>query len=161
VLKISLKDNLDLIYDTIKLFKKNKREVIYDAEHYFDGFKSNKRYALETLKIAKKAGADCIVLCETNGGCMPDEVSKIVKETKQKVKTKLGIHCHNDSGMAIANSMAAIETGAEHVQGTINGVGERTGNADLIPIILNLQLKKNHNCISKNKIKDLKIYGSL
>jgi 2-isopropylmalate synthase len=156
VLKISLKDNLDLIYDTIKFFKKNNKEVIFDAEHYFDGFKSNKKYVLETLKIAKKAGADCVVLCETNGGCMPDEVSKIVKETKQNVKVKLGIHCHNDSGMAIANTIAAVEAGAEHVQGTINGVGERTGNADLIPIILNLQLKKNHNCIDKTKIKDLK-----
>ena len=156
VLKISHEDNLNMIYDTIKFFKDHGREVIFDAEHYFDAFKSNKEYALKTLKIAETAGADYLVLCETNGGTMTDELIEIIEATKQQTNTPLGIHCHNDSGLAIANTIAAVEHGCEMVQGTINGMGERTGNADLIPIISNLQLKKGLKCLEYDRIKELK-----
>ncbi len=156
VLKASLEENLSMIYDTIKFFKDKGREVIFDAEHYFDGFKSNKDYAIKTIQKAEGAGADSIVLCETDGGTIPDELIEIVKETKKYVKTELGIHCHNDSGLAIANTIAAVNEGITHVQGTINGVGERTGNADIIQIISNLQLKKGFKCIGEDNIKQLK-----
>jgi 2-isopropylmalate synthase len=160
VLKTKLEENMNMIYETIKFLKDNKKEVIFDAEHYFDGFKSNKEYAIKTIKKAEQAGADCIVLCDTNGGTLSDELRSIIKETKNKIKTRLGIHCHNDSGLAIANTLVAVEEGITHVQGTINGVGERTGNADLIPLIANLQLKKGLNCIEKNKINKLKFISN-
>jgi 2-isopropylmalate synthase len=145
-----------MIYDTVSFFKKNNREVVFDAEHYFDGFKSNKEYAIKVLKKAEDAGASCIVLCDTNGGTMTDELISIIKETKKHIRSELGIHCHNDSGLAVANSIAAVENGVTHVQGTINGLGERTGNADLINIISNLQLKKKISCLKEEKIKELK-----
>jgi 2-isopropylmalate synthase len=156
VLKVTLEENIEMIKDTIKFFKKNDREVIFDAEHYFDGFKANKDYAIKTLKTAQDAGADCIVLCDTNGGTMPDEICEIIKETKKHISKKLGIHCHNDSGLAIANSIEAVNNGITHIQGTINGLGERTGNADILSIIANLQLKKNILCLPKESIPELK-----
>jgi len=156
VLKADLEENLKMIYDTIKFFKDKGREVIFDAEHYFDGFISNKDYAIKTLKKAEEAGASCLVLCDTNGGTMPDDLTKIINETKKYVKTDLGIHCHNDSGLAVANSIIAVENGINHVQGTINGIGERTGNSDILTIIANLQLKKGFDCIPEKDIKKLK-----
>jgi 2-isopropylmalate synthase len=156
VLKVSLEENLEMISDTIKFLKENGREVIFDAEHYFDGFKANKEYALKTLSCAQDAGVDCIVLCDTNGGTMTNEIKEIIKETKKEIEVELGIHCHNDSGLSDANSIAAVEEGITHIQGTINGVGERTGNANIITIISNLQLKKKYDCISFENIKQLK-----
>lgn len=156
VLKTTLDENLKMIYETVKFLKDNNKEVIFDAEHYFEGFKSNKEYALKTIKKAEEAGANCIVLCDTNGGMMTEELISIIKETKEHIKTELGIHCHNDSGLAVANTIAAVQNGVTHIQGTINGLGERTGNTDLITAISNLQLKLNFKCIQDSKIKELK-----
>ncbi|MGN7610542.1 citramalate synthase [Magnetococcales bacterium HHB-1] len=139
-LKITLEKNLELIHDSVRYLKKHTDMVIYDAEHFFDGFKNNPEYALKTLEAAQSGGADRLVLCDTNGGCLVHEVSKIVKKATQ-LDTAIGIHCHNDSGLAVANTLAAVDSGATHVQGTINGIGERCGNADLISVIPNLMLK--------------------
>jgi len=156
VLKTSLKENIDMIYDTIKFLKDNGKEVIFDAEHYFDGFKSNSEYALKTILKAQEAGADCIVLCDTNGGIMPDEFVDILRKTKENINIELGIHCHNDSGLAIANTIIAANEGITHIQGTINGIGERCGNADLIILISNLQLKNGLGCIKNDQIVNLR-----
>src|SRR5574344_1149823 len=134
-LETTLEENLNMIYDSIKFLKDKNFEVLYYAEHFFDGYKNNKNYALETLKVAEKAGADYIVLCDTNGGLLPFEMQHIVIDVKDTVKTNLGVHTHNDSGMAEANSVIAAKYGANMIQGTINGYGERCGNADLITII--------------------------
>ena len=161
VLKTTEEENLKMIEDSVRLFKKHNKEVIYDAEHFFDGFKDNPGYALKTLKSAVKGGADCLVLCDTNGGTLVFEVAKIVKKVKEEIKCELGIHTHNDNGMAIANSIIAVENGVTHIQGTINGLGERCGNADLISIISNLQLKMGIQCITKEnlaKLTELSLY---
>lgn len=134
-------ENEELIFGSVSLLKSHGKRVIYDAEHFFDGYKDDKDFALKMLKAAERAGADVIVLCDTNGGTMPHEVKDIVKELKAELKSPIGIHTHNDSELAVANSLAAIEAGAVHVQGTINGVGERCGNANLCSIIPNLVLK--------------------
>ncbi|RMH56654.1 MAG: citramalate synthase [Candidatus Hydrogenedentota bacterium] len=153
-LRVSLQDNLAMISSTVAYLKKKGREVIYDAEHFFDGFKANPEYALSTLDAAAKAGADCLVLCETNGGAIPSEVAAIVREVRKRFpEAELGIHTHNDSGCGVANALAAVEEGANHVQGTINGYGERCGNANLIPIIANLELKMNRNVIGKRRLR--------
>ncbi len=138
---ISGKENLKIIEETIKYLTSKGKRVIFDAEHFFDGYKDNKGYALECLKIAEKSGAETIVLCDTNGGSLPKEVQGAVHEAFSVLNAKIGIHCHNDSGLAVANTLAAVEAGASHVQGTINGLGERCGNADLTTIIPNLALK--------------------
>ncbi len=156
-LKITLEENLELIFDTISYLKKHVDKVFYDAEHFFDGFKANQEYALKTIMTAKEAGADTVVLCETNGGAMPEEIyniSKVVKNTFNDFP--FGIHTHNDSEMAVANAITAIRCGATHVQGTINGFGERCGNANLCSIIPNLQLKFGYNCVSNDNLKKLK-----
>ena len=114
------------------------REVIFDAEHFFDGWKANSRYALKTVQAAVEAGAMLVVLCDTNGGSMPDEIGEIVRQLAAESRCRVGIHCHNDCGLAVANSLAAVDAGAVQVQGTINGFGERCGNADLIAVIANL-----------------------
>lgn len=156
-LKISLNENLDIIYDTIKYLKQKVDKVFYDAEHFFDGYMANHEYALKTLVIAKEAGADCLVLCETNGGAMPDKVLEIVTAVKNTLGDyPFGIHAHNDCEMGVANSVMAVCGGAIHVQGTINGYGERCGNANLCSIIPNLQLKYGYNCVSDEKLKKLK-----
>ncbi|MBF0590178.1 MAG: citramalate synthase [Magnetococcales bacterium] len=143
-LKISLKQNLELILDSITFLKSKNREVFYDAEHFFDGYKANANYAVKTLQAAAEGGADCLVLCDTNGGTLPTEISAITRHVIQELgPTPVGIHCHNDAGLAVANSLAAVEAGAVHVQGTMNGIGERCGNADLAVVIPNLQLKMN------------------
>jgi len=155
-LGIKLAENIRLISDTIKYLKKHFSEVFFDAEHFFDGFKANPHYALQTLKEASKAGADCIVLCDTNGGTLPHRLSDIIKEVKKHItQTPLGIHTHNDSELAVANSIVAVQLGISHVQGTINGIGERCGNANLCSIIPNLRLKLNCNCISKKQLAKL------
>ncbi|HAV43314.1 TPA: citramalate synthase [bacterium] len=155
VLKTSLAKNLVIISDSIAYLISKGKRVIYDAEHFFDGYKKNPEYALSTLKEAQVAGAEIIVLCDTNGGTMPHEIEEIVRETKSHVSLPLGIHAHNDSGMGVANSIVAIRAGCTHVQGTINGYGERCGNADLCSIIPNLKLKLKLSCINKGQLKHL------
>ena len=154
-LQISEEENLEIIEDSVRYLKKNGKEVVYDAEHFFDGYKSDKAYALKTLHAAERAGADVIVLCDTNGGTMPYEIAEIVRDVKPRVAVPLGIHTHNDSEVAVANALAAIENGCVHVQGTINGYGERCGNANLCSIIPNLQLKLNYCCVGDEKLKSL------
>jgi len=141
ILKTSLEENLSMVSDSIEYLRQHGLEVIFDAEHFFDGYKENREYAFKVLKAAEEAGARTIVLCDTNGGCLPHEVYEITKQVVEKLKTPIGLHCHNDSGNAVANSIQGVLAGASHVQGTINGIGERCGNADLCQIIPNLELK--------------------
>lgn len=154
-LKVDPEENLKMIYESVKYLKAHGKEVIYDAEHFFDGFKSDRDYALKSLEQAAKAGADVLVLCDTNGGSLPHEVFDIVSEVRKHFDVELGIHAHNDGDLAVANSLAAVSAGATHVQGTINGFGERCGNANLISIIPNLQLKMNKKCIPDENLKAL------
>ncbi len=154
-LQISEEENLEIIEDSVRYLKKNNKEVVYDAEHFFDGYKSDKAYALKTLHAAERAGADVIVLCDTNGGTLTHEVSQIVLEVKKDIRAQLGIHTHNDSEVAVANALAAIQNGCVHVQGTMNGYGERCGNANLCSIIPNLQLKLNFQCVEDERLKFL------
>ena len=142
VLGVSLDENLAMIGDTVAYLCGEGREVIYDAEHFFDGWKRNPEYASQTIQTAAEAGASIIVMCDTNGGSLPEEIAAITKETAVKMDRPLGIHTHNDCEVAVANSLAAIDAGVVHVQGTINGLGERCGNADLVSVIANLALKK-------------------
>lgn len=142
VLRVSLEENLAMIRETIAYLRKMGRDVIYDAEHFFDGWKANPAYAAKTIQAAVEGGAMIVVMCDTNGGTMPEEITAITKEAAAAVSVPLGIHTHNDCELAVANSLAAIAAGATHVQGTINGLGERCGNADLISVIANLALKK-------------------
>lgn len=155
-LRISLEENLELIFDSLEFLKKNVAEVFYDAEHFFDGYKANPQYALSTLKAAEQAGADCIVLCDTNGGTLPFEVKKIIKEVQKLITTPLGIHTHNDSECAVANTLHAVELGIVQVQGTINGFGERCGNANLCSIIPSLKLKMKRECITDAQLRQLR-----
>jgi len=155
VLKTTLEENLNMIRDTVEFMVSKGLTVFYDAEHFFDAYQSNKEYSLKCLLCAQKAGAKALVLCDTNGGTLTSQVSRIVSQIRPNINVWLGIHCHNDSGLAVANSIAAIEAGADMVQGTINGYGERCGNADLIPIIANLKLKLKVDCIDEKKIKEL------
>lgn len=142
VLRVSLDENLAMIRETIAYLRKMGRDVIYDAEHFFDGWKANPAYAAKTIQAAVEGGAMIVVMCDTNGGTMPEEIAAITKEAAAAVNVPLGIHTHNDCELAVANSLAAIAAGATHVQGTINGLGERCGNADLISLVANLALKK-------------------
>ncbi|MCD6317909.1 citramalate synthase [Candidatus Aerophobetes bacterium] len=148
-------ENLRMIEDSIKFFKSKDREVIFDAEHFFDGYKDNPSYALKTLKVAREAGADCLVLCDTNGGCMPYEVDQIVRVVREEMGDCLGIHTHNDSGVAVANSILAARIGVKQIQGTINGYGERCGNADICVVIPNLKLKLGIDCIPEEGLRSL------
>lgn len=142
VLRVSLDENLAMIRETIAYLREVGREVVYDAEHFFDGWKANPVYAAKTIQAAEEGGAMIVVMCDTNGGSMPEEVAKCTREAAAAVKVPLGIHTHNDCDLAVANSLAAIDAGAVHVQGTINGLGERCGNADLVSVVANLGLKK-------------------
>ena len=155
-LRISKKANLEIIADSIAYVKRHADEVIFDAEHFFDGFRSNPEYALECLKAAEEGGADWIVLCDTNGGRLPSEVREAGGRVRESVRTPLGIHCHNDGELAVANTRAAVEMGARQVQGTINGFGERCGNLNLCSIIPNLQLKMGKSCIKLAQLKRLR-----
>ena len=142
VLHASIDENITVIGDTVSYLKSHNREVIFDAEHFFDGYKNNQEYALKVLIAAKEAGADTLCLCDTNGATFPDKIAEITKEVTQSLPdVKIAIHCHNDIGVAVANTLMAVTSGARQVQGTINGVGERCGNANLCTIIPNLQLK--------------------
>jgi len=157
VLKVSPEENISLIGESIDYLISNGREVIYDAEHFFDGYKDDPEYAVKTIKTAEEAGARVITLADTNGGTLPFEVEKIVSEVRKKVNAPLGIHAHNDSGNAVANSLVAVNAGASHVQGTINGLGERCGNADLIQVIPSLALKMNKKVLkSPSELKKLR-----
>ncbi|HEX7376091.1 MAG TPA: citramalate synthase [Pirellulales bacterium] len=142
ILRVALAENLAMIAETIGYLRQAGKKVIYDAEHFFDGWKANRQYALQTVQAAAQAGADVVVLCDTNGGSMPEEVAEMTRAVSAALTAPVGIHCHNDCELAVANSLAAIDAGAVHVQGTINGLGERCGNADLISVIANLALKK-------------------
>lgn len=155
-LGIELKQNLDLITQSVAYLKARIPLIIYDAEHFFDGYKKNPVYALETLLAAQEGGTDCIVLCDTNGGTMPYEIEEIISIVQGKVEIPLGIHTHNDSEFAVANSIIALRMGIRHVQGTINGYGERCGNANLCSIIPNAQIKMGLKCISPDQLKKLR-----
>ena len=154
-LGVSLEENLALIRESVEYLKSKGKEVIYDAEHFFDGFKADREYALATLQAAEDAGADTIVLCDTNGGTLTSDIRERFRMAAEQVKVPLGIHTHNDCEMAVANSIAAIQQGAVHVQGTINGYGERTGNANLCSVIPNLELKLGLRTIGREKLKHL------
>ena len=155
VFKIDLEENIRMIHDSVKYLKSKNKQVIYDAEHFFDGYTHNPEYALKTLYTALEAGAEVLVLCDTNGGSMPSKVHQIVSSVKSAVQCSLGIHTHNDAGVAIANAVSAVEAGVQHVQGTINGYGERCGNSDLIAILANLQLKLGFSCLPQARLKEL------
>ncbi len=142
VLGVSLDENLAMIRETVSFLCEQGREVIYDAEHFFDGWKANPDYAAQTIQAAAESGAKIIVMCDTNGGSLPTDIVSITQQAGSKIDKPLGIHTHNDCELAVANSLASIAAGAVHVQGTINGLGERCGNADLISVIANLALKK-------------------
>ena len=154
-LKITPDENLELISGSIEFLKENGKEVIYDAEHFFDGYKDDREYALKTLRAAELAGADVIVLCDTNGGTLTHEITKIVKDVRNSMDAAIGIHAHNDCELGVANAVAAVEAGAVHVQGTINGYGERCGNANLCSVIPNLQLKLGYSCIPEDQMVHL------
>lgn len=155
-LRISLDENLDLIFDSLEYLKMNAPEVFYDAEHFFDAYKANPEYAIKTLKAAEAGKADCIILCDTNGGTMPFELARVIEEVKKHITTPLGIHTHNDSECAVANAIQAVNLGIVQVQGTINGFGERCGNANLCSIIPALKLKMNIDSISNDQLRHLR-----
>jgi 2-isopropylmalate synthase len=154
-LRISLEENLAILNDTIAFLKKHVDEAIFDAEHFFDGYFNNPEFALACLKAVDEAGVDLICLCDTNGGRLPHEIDAAVRAARAAVNCPIGIHCHNDSEVAVANTLAAVQAGATQVQGTINGLGERCGNANLVSIIPNLQLKLGYNCLPAQKLKQL------
>lgn len=155
-LRISKKANLEMITDSIAHMKARVDEVVFDAEHFFDGYRSNPEYALECLKAAEEGGADWIVLCDTNGGSLPNDIRTAMAPLQALVHTPLGIHCHNDGELAVANTMVAVEMGARQVQGTVNGFGERCGNLNLCSIIPNLQLKSGKRCIAPEQLRKLR-----
>jgi 2-isopropylmalate synthase len=154
-LKTTLEENLRMVGDSVAFLKQQGLTALFLAEHFFDGYKANPHYALNVLAAAEKAGADWIVLCDTNGGSLPHEVYDIVKTVVGKLQVPLGIHPHNDSGVAVANALAAIQAGAKQVQGTINGIGERCGNVNLISVVPNLQLKLGYQCVSGEQLQEL------
>jgi len=156
VLRVTEDENRKMIGDTVRFLKKHKKEVIYDAEHFFDGYKDSPEYALSTLKSAKEAGADMLVLCDTNGGTLPFEIFEITQEVIQRFGAAVGIHTHNDGELAVANSLEAVRAGAVQIQGTINGYGERCGNANLCSIIPALALKTGNDCLKKVSLKHLR-----
>jgi 2-isopropylmalate synthase len=161
VLRCTPEENLAMIGDTVRFLKDHGKFVIYDAEHAFDGYKLDSDYALATWQAAEKAGADFVVLCDTNGGCLPSEIATITKKAIGKLNCKVGIHTHDDSGVGVANALAAVEAGAVHVQGTVNGYGERTGNCNIISIIPLVHFKMKKSCVpvkSLPKLKELSMF---
>jgi 2-isopropylmalate synthase len=176
VLETTLDENVRMIADSVAYFKRLGKEVVYDAEHFFDGYKLDSEYALETVEAAARAGADYIVLCDTNGGSLPEQVALAVQTVREHLRTELrglrtesdslspqssvlspqlGIHTHNDGALAVANALAAVRAGCVQVQGTINGYGERCGNMDLVPLIANLQLKLGYECVAEEQLRRL------
>ena len=160
VIRTTLEENLDMIESSVAYLKEHSEEVIYDAEHFFDGYKANPEYAIETLKAAELGHADCIVLCDTNGGTMPWELEEIVKEVKKKISTPIGIHVHNDAGLAVCNSIYAVKNGATMVQGVVNGYGERCGNANLTTIAADLHFKMGAKFFAAKKMARLRQLSS-
>lgn len=154
-LRVTEEKNLQLISETVKFLKDHGREVVYDAEHFFDGYKSDSGFALRTLEAAVAAGADVLCLCDTNGGTMPGQLAEIVADVRGRFDTEIGIHPHNDSDVGVANAIVAVQQGATHVQGCMNGYGERCGNASLSSIIANLELKFGHTVIGAEKLASL------
>lgn len=156
VLKTTLDENLKMVHDTVAFFKAKGKEVVYDAEHFFDGYKANSGYAIQSLRAAYEAGADSLCLCDTNGGTFPADIYDITSKVVMEFgNVSIGIHCHNDNGMATANSIIAVQAGAKQVQGTMNGFGERCGNSNLCTIIPNLQIKLDYMCIPNDNMSDL------
>ena len=155
VLRTTLDQNLEMITDSLDFLNAHGRRVIYDAEHFFDGYKADSTYALQTLRAAVNGGAEIVVLCDTNGGSLPSEVAKIVREVLKELNHPLGIHAHNDSECGVANSLAAVRAGVIHIQGTINGYGERCGNANLCAILPDLELKMGLRCLPDQKLSEL------
>ena len=156
VIRTTLTENLDMIESSVAFLKEHSEEVIYDAEHFFDGYKANPEYAIETLRAAEKGEADCIVLCDTNGGTMPWEIEQIIADVQKHISTPLGIHVHNDSGLAVANSLYAVKAGCVMVQGVVNGYGERCGNANLTTISADLKFKMDCNFAAAKKLSHLR-----
>src|SRR5216684_369447 len=154
-LGVTEEENLALISETVKYLKDHGKEVVYDAEHFFDGYTSNPDFALRTLEAAQNAGADVLVLCDTNGGTITPRLVEVAAEVRRRFDGILGIHTHNDSDVAVANTLAAVEAGFTHVQGTMNGYGERCGNANLASIIANLELKLGHTTIGRDNLAHL------
>lgn len=155
VLLTTLEDNLRIIEQSVAYLRAQNRRVIYDAEHFFDGYKADSAYALETLRAAIRGGAEMVVLCDTNGGSMPWEVEQIIREMKTSIQHPFGIHAHNDGDAAVVNSLVAVREGALQVQGTINGVGERCGNANLVSIMADLELKMGYRCLPEGHLAKL------
>ena len=161
VLSTTPDENLAMISDTVRYLKSHGKTVFYDAEHAFDGYKDDPAYALATWQAAEQAGADLVVLCDTNGGCLPEEIRRILETASEKLRGKLGIHTHNDIGLGVANALVGVEAGAVQVQGTINGYGERTGNCNLTSVIPNLVFKMKKACLpeaSLAKLKELSLF---
>ena len=155
VLETTLDENLRMIGESVAYLRREGRRVFYDAEHFFDGYRADRAYALQTVKAAADAGAEYIILCDTNGGSLPGFIGEVVRDVAREIATPLGIHTHNDGELAVANTLAGVEAGAVQVQGTINGYGERCGNANLIPIIANLQLKLGKRVVSDAQLARL------
>jgi 2-isopropylmalate synthase len=153
-LRTTLEENLAMVRDSVSHLRAEGRRVFLDAEHFFDGYASDPAYALEVLRTAVEAGADVAVLCDTNGGRLPDEVAEVVDAVSAATSARLGIHCHNDAGCAVANSLAAVDAGATHVQGTLNGYGERTGNADILTVVANLELKRSRRVLPEGLLQE-------
>ena len=155
VLETSLEENLAMVADSVAFLHARDRRVFFDAEHFFDGFKANRDYALQSVRVAAEAGAECVILCDTNGGTLPDEIADIVAVVRKDTQVRLGIHTHNDADTAVAGSLAAVRAGVTQVQGTINGYGERCGNANLLSVIPNLKLKMGIDCVSEKQLEAL------
>ncbi|WP_328992358.1 citramalate synthase [Kribbella sp. NBC_01245] len=153
-LRTTLDENLAMVVDTVRHLRENGQRVFLDTEHFFDGYRANRAYALEVVRVAAEAGADVVALCDTNGGTLPRELQEIVHDVLQSTGARLGIHCHNDAGCAVANSIAAVEAGVTHVQGTVNGYGERTGNADLLAVVANLELKRGMTLLPPGRLAE-------
>ena len=159
-LRTTLAENLEMIRDTVSFLRGEGRRVFLDAEHFFDGYAVDRAYALEALRAAAESGAEVLALCDTNGGMLPSQVADVVHDVVSTLglgadeAARVGIHCHNDTGCAVANSMAAVDAGARHVQGTVNGYGERTGNANLVTVVANLQLKKGFELLEPHRLQE-------
>ena len=156
VLRVDEAENLAMIGDSVGFLKAEGQSIIYDAEHFFDGYRANSEFAIKTIQAAEQAGAEIVILCDTNGGRLPEQIAEAVEAARAALSIPVGIHVHNDSDLAIANSLAAVDHGAVHVQGTINGIGERCGNADLISVVANLALKKDgYEVLNEGGVKHL------
>src|SRR5439155_5557928 len=155
VLGTTLEENLRMIADSVAFCKAAGREVFYDAEHFFDGYRHNREYALQTLRAAQDAGASVVILCDTNGGTLSEQIAAGVDQARRVLRGEIGIHCHNDCDVAVANSLAAVARGATQVQGTINGIGERCGNTDLVSTVANLARKRNYEVLHPGSLRHL------